>query len=284
LRAEYFASTTLSNSVLTRTDAKVDFSWATAAPNTAVPADNFSVRWTGQVSPRFTGSTTFYTVSDDGVRLWLNGQLLIDNWTNHGSTENSTSVTLSAGQKYDLKLEYYDATGGATARLLWSSSCEAKAAIPSSQLYPAATGDTAQYGFEGSTQGWTAAGSVASFTSASDRAFAGASSLKVNLSGSGTATVKVASPSASAGKSIAFHIWIPTGAVVSAVQPYITQGAAGGWLWTGNWQTASNLQAGSWNTLVVQVPAGASALYELGVQFSLNGTASGTAYVDSVAW
>jgi len=284
LRAEYFSSTTLSNSVLTRTDANVDFSWSTAAPSAGLPADNFSVRWTGQVSPRFTGSTTFYTVSDDGVRLWLDGQLLIDNWTNHGATENSASATLSAGQKYQLKLEYYDATGSATARLLWSSNCETKAAIPSSQLYPASAADTSQYGFEGGTQAWTATGSVASFTSASNRPFSGASSLEINLSGTGTATVKVASPSAGAGKSITFHVWIPTGSVVSAVQPYVTQGAAGGWLWTGNWQSAANLLAGSWNTLVVQVPANASPLYELGVQFSLNGSASGTAYVDSIAW
>ncbi len=81
-----------------------------------------------------------------------------------------------------------------------------------------------------------------------------------------------------------FHLWLPAGSVFSGVQPYVLQGAAGGWAWTGNWQSTASLQAGSWNTLVVQVPANASALAELGVQFSLNGTASGTAYVDSVSW
>jgi len=236
------------------------------------------------VSPRFTGPTTFYTVSDDGVRLWVNGQLLIDNWTNHGTTENSASLTLNAGQKYDLKLEYYEATGGATARLLWSSSCETKQAIASSQLYAANTGDGAQYAFESSTQGWQGSGSLTSVTNSSERAFSGSGSLKVNLSGSGTATVKVASPSVSPGKSVSFHVWLPSGSVVSAIQPYIVQDGAGGWLWTGTWQTAASLQAGSWNTLVVQVPANASALFELGVQFSLNGTVSGSAYLDSISW
>ena len=285
LRGEYFSGTALTNPVLTRTDAKVDFSWVAAAPDAALPSDNFSVRWSGQVSPRFSGSTTFYTVSDDGVRLWINGQLLIDNWTNHGETENSASVTLSAGQKYDVKLEYYEATGGATARLLWSSSCETKQTIPSSQLSAAtAAGDSAQYGFEGSTQGWLSSGSVASIASATERPFSGTSSLKVNLSGSDSGVVKVASPAVGAGKSVSFQVWVPAGSVVSGVQPYVLQGAAGGWTWTGNWQTAATLQAGNWNTLVVQVPANASALVELGVQFSLNGTASGTAYVDSVSW
>jgi len=137
LRGEYFSTTGLSNRVLTRTDAKVDFSWGAAAPAASVPADRFSVRWSGQVSPRFTGSTTFYTVSDDGVRLWVNGSLLIDNWTDHSSTENSASVTLTAGQKYDVKLEYYESIGDAVSRLLWSSSCETKQSIPSAQLYPA---------------------------------------------------------------------------------------------------------------------------------------------------
>jgi hypothetical protein len=139
LRGEYFANTNLSKSVLTRTDPNVDFSWGNAAPSAGMSADRFSVRWTGQVTPRFNGATTFYTVSDDGVRFWINGQLLIDNWTDHGSTENTASITLSAGQKYDLKLEYYEATGGAVSRLLWSSNCEAKQPIPSSQLYPAST-------------------------------------------------------------------------------------------------------------------------------------------------
>jgi len=137
LRGEYFASKNLTRSTLTRVDPNVDFSWGSAAPNSALPADRFSARWTGQVSPRFSGSTTFYTVSDDGIRLWVNGQLLIDNWTDHGTTENSASITLTAGQKYDLKLEYYEATGGAVSRLLWSSACEAKQAIPKAQLYPA---------------------------------------------------------------------------------------------------------------------------------------------------
>ncbi|HEX2877141.1 MAG TPA: PA14 domain-containing protein [Polyangiaceae bacterium] len=135
LNGDYFSDTTLITKVLTRNDATVDFQWGTAAPAPGVAADRFSVRWTGKVSPRYSGSTTFFTSSDDGVRLWVNGQQLINNWTNHAPTENSGSLSLTAGQKYDIKLEYYEQTGGATARLFWSSSCEPKAAIPSSQLY-----------------------------------------------------------------------------------------------------------------------------------------------------
>jgi hypothetical protein len=288
LNGDYFSGTTLATKVLTRSDATVDFQWANAAPASGVPADNFSVRWTGQISPRYSGATTFYTSSDDGVRLWINGQLLIDNWTNHGTTENSGSVTLTAGQKYDLKLEYYEATGGATARLLWSSSCEPKAVVPSSQLYlpSVVTGDNAQYNFESSAQSWTASGAgVASVARSTDRAFAGAASLKVALgAASGDGSAKVVNPPVPAGALVTFHVWIPSGSTLTAVQPYAMQGAAGNWTWSGNWQSASSLQAGNWNNLTVQVPANAAALAEIGVVFTLSGASSASAYVDSVKY
>lgn len=289
LSGDYFSGTTLTTKVLTRADANVDFQWATAAPAAGVPADNFSVRWTGQVSPRYSGSTTFFTSSDDGVRLWVNGQQLVNNWTNHGVTENSGTIALTAGQKYDLKLEYYDATGGATARLLWSSSCEPKAAIPTSQLYPPVVvgGDSAQYNFESAAQSWLASGTgVASVARSTERAFAGTGSLKVVLgSAAGDGSAKVVSPAVPAGATLTFHVWIPSGSTLSAVQPYALQGAAGGWAWTGTWRSASSLQAGAWNTLTVAVPANAAALAEVGVLFSLSGASGGAAaFVDSVSY
>ncbi|HEX3852720.1 MAG TPA: hypothetical protein VHW01_17270, partial [Polyangiaceae bacterium] len=79
-------------------------------------------------------------------------------------------------------------------------------------------------------------------------------------------------------------VWIPSGTAVASIQPYVMQGASGGWAWTGNWQTLANLHAGAWNTSTVQVPANASALAELGVQFTLNGAQSGALYVDAVNW
>jgi hypothetical protein len=101
-----------------------------------VNADNFSVRWTGRVQAPVTGSYRFTTLSDDGVRLWVNGQLLIDNWTNHAPTTNtSAAISLSAGVKYTITLEYYEKTGGATARLQWSYTGQALQVIPQSRLF-----------------------------------------------------------------------------------------------------------------------------------------------------
>jgi hypothetical protein len=288
LSGDYFSGVTLSNKLLTRSDPTIDFSWGSSAPTASVPADNFSVRWTGQVSPRYSGSTTFYTVSDDGVRLWVNGQLLVDNWTNHGATENSGSISLTAGQKYDVKLEYYEATGGATARLSWSSACEPKAIVPAAQLYPLAAppADPTQYSFESSAQSWVSSGAaVASVARSTDRAFAGSASLKVAFgSSSGDGFAKVSNPAVPAGRAVTFRVWIPSGSTLTAVQPYVLQGAAGGWAWTGSWRAASSLQAGNWNALTVQVPANAAALAELGVVFTLSGASTSSAYIDSVSY
>lgn len=136
LYAEFFNNTDLSGSpVLTRTDARLDFNWRSSAPDPAVPPDQFSVRWTGKVKPRYSGTYTFTTISDDGIRVWVNGQLIIDSWFKQSWTERKGSISLAADQLYDLKVEYYEGTGDAMARLMWESEQEAKAVIPSSALF-----------------------------------------------------------------------------------------------------------------------------------------------------
>jgi hypothetical protein len=143
LTGQYFSDQNLTNAVLTRTDATINFDWGNGSPAANVPVDHFSARWTGQVQAQFSETYTFYTTSDDGVRLWVNGQLIIDNWTDHAPTENSGTIALVAGQKYDIKMEFYENGGGATAKLFWSSPSTAKQAVPTSQLYGGGTGATA---------------------------------------------------------------------------------------------------------------------------------------------
>jgi Alpha-L-arabinofuranosidase len=140
LRGQYFNNLSLSGTpVLTRRDTRVNFGWGMNAPNAKVPADNFSARWEGQVEAPKAGAYTFYTRSDDGVRLWVNGQLLIDNWTNHSATDDtsSTTITLAAGQKVSLRMEYFDSGYDAEARLYWSYPGRSKQVIPQAYLYPA---------------------------------------------------------------------------------------------------------------------------------------------------
>jgi hypothetical protein len=146
LTGQYYDNIDLTGLKVTRTDPTVNFDWGSGSPDPSIGPDTFSVRWTGQVQPQFSETYTFYTDSDDGVRLWVNGQLIINNWTNHAPTENSGALSLSAGQKVDLKMEYYENGGGAVAKLLWSSPSTPKQVVPQSRLFPASPGVEVQIG------------------------------------------------------------------------------------------------------------------------------------------
>lgn len=139
LAAEYFDNADFTGTRVTRTDATVNFNWGSGSPAASIGADTFSARWSGQVQPQFSQTYTFYTTSDDGVRLWVNGQQLINNWTDHAPTENSGTIALAIGQKYDLKLEFYENGGGASATLSWSSSSQPKQIVPQARLFPGTT-------------------------------------------------------------------------------------------------------------------------------------------------
>jgi hypothetical protein len=124
--------------VLDRIDTSINFNWATGSPDPLVRADQFSVRWTGFVQPRTTGAWTFYVNSNDGVRLYVNNQLLIDRWAPQGTTEAQASLNLEAGLQYAIRLEYFDETGDAIAQLSWSGPGVAKQIIPRNALFAAA--------------------------------------------------------------------------------------------------------------------------------------------------
>ena len=126
--------------VLSRVDATVDSNvvWTAGDPDgagTALTGNNFSTRWTGKVQAQFTGTYTFHTISDDGVRLWVNGQLLINDWVTQGATDTYATINLSGGQKYDIRMEYFQGTGGIFAQLHWAGPATADQIIPTSQLY-----------------------------------------------------------------------------------------------------------------------------------------------------
>jgi YVTN family beta-propeller protein len=116
----YFDGLALAGSpLLTRTEA-VDFDWGSGSPGSPVPSNDFSVRWTGTLTIPVSGTYRLRTVSDDGVRLWLDGTQRIDNWTDHGVTNNRTaSLALTAGQRVGVTLEYYERRGQAVMRLQW---------------------------------------------------------------------------------------------------------------------------------------------------------------------
>ncbi len=135
LVGNYFADTQLNHLVLTRVDPTVNFQWGTGSPDPKVPSDFFSARWTGQVQAQYSESYTFYTESDEGVAVWVNGQQVIDDFDDHTLTEDSGTISLQAGEMYDIRIEYYETAFAATMQLLWSSPSTPKQIIPESQLY-----------------------------------------------------------------------------------------------------------------------------------------------------
>ncbi len=139
LTGDYFANQFMAFTgapTLTRIDATVDFDWGADSPDPLISTDLFTIRWTGTVQPQFAGACTFSTTTDDGARLWVDGQLLIDAWGSQAPTKRSGTISLAAGKKYPITLEYFENGGGAVARLAWSSAFQTEEIIPQTQLYP----------------------------------------------------------------------------------------------------------------------------------------------------
>jgi len=132
--------------LMKRLDPTVNFNWGDpGSPDPSVPVDAFAIRWTGQVEAPASATYTFYTQTDDGVRLWVNNVLLIDNWTDHSSTLNQGSIKLTAGQRYEIKLEYYENGGGAVCQLSWSSPTMPRGVIQSQYLWVGADRPNPRY-------------------------------------------------------------------------------------------------------------------------------------------
>jgi hypothetical protein len=135
LNATYYDNQDFTGAQVSRIDTGINFDWGGSSPDPSMGFDNYSARWTGQVEAPVSGQYTFTTTSDDGVRLFVDGQQIVDNWTDHGPTDNSGTVTLQAGQKYDVRMEFYENSGGAVARLAWEYPGQARQIIPANSLF-----------------------------------------------------------------------------------------------------------------------------------------------------
>ena len=134
LTGNYFNGMNFETSVLSRIDANVNFDWAFVSPDPSINADYFTVRWTGQVQPKYSGEYTFYVTSNNGRRLWVDNQLIIDKWVDDIG-EHRGKITLVAGQKYNIKLEYFEVSSAANCKLEWSNFLQGREVIPMSQFY-----------------------------------------------------------------------------------------------------------------------------------------------------
>ncbi len=143
LAGMYFSTHDLAGASRRRIDSTIDFNWKSGRPMEGMGQDNFSVRWTGQIETPAKGEYTFYTESDDGVRLWINNRKLIDAWRNQSVAESKGTISLEAGKKYNLKLEYFESSGEAVVRLLWKGPSVSRSIIPARYLFPVDATDSA---------------------------------------------------------------------------------------------------------------------------------------------
>ncbi len=123
------------NLFLTRVDPAIDFNW-TNGTSPDLSNGLYTVRWTGQVQPQFSDTYFFAVESESGCRLWVNDQLLINEWQKQGLTTWTNAIAMQGGTRYDIKLEYLQDGGPAQAHLFWYSPDQAEEIIPNSCLYP----------------------------------------------------------------------------------------------------------------------------------------------------
>jgi beta-glucosidase len=122
LKGDYFANKTFEGKpVLTRIDEMIRFDWGDAGPAPEIGENNYSVRWTGTLTMPETGEYDLGLRSDDGSRLWLDGELLVDNWGDHAAETKMGKVTLVAGEAHDIRIDFYQSAGGSSILLGWHS-------------------------------------------------------------------------------------------------------------------------------------------------------------------
>ena len=120
LNAEYFTNTNLSgDAALKRVDSVVSFDWNNVSPGPGVPAQNFSIRWSGELVPPVDGDYRLGVDTDGGSRLFLDGKKIVDDWAPHGERTMTTLVHLQAGHAYPIRMEYFHHGGESASRLLW---------------------------------------------------------------------------------------------------------------------------------------------------------------------
>ncbi|MNM93842.1 Mannan endo-1,4-beta-mannosidase [compost metagenome] len=134
LTAQYYQGINFELLMKTKIDPKVSFNWAGAKPIDELRADNFSVRWTGYIIPKYTEDYTFTTHSDDGSRVFVNGVKVVERWKNGDSWAGGV-IKLNAGEKVQIVVEFYDSTGNALMDLYWKSASQKSEIMPATEFY-----------------------------------------------------------------------------------------------------------------------------------------------------
>ena len=108
LKGEYYVGTNFERKVLTRVDPQIQFNWLDSSPAPGIPHSYYSIRWTGKLQAPATGEYYFYAKVDDGIRIWVNNQKVMESWQLNDSKSFTGNIVLKAGQYYDLRVDYFN--------------------------------------------------------------------------------------------------------------------------------------------------------------------------------
>ena len=134
LMGDYYDSRDFTNHAFQRLDQTIDFDWGNNDPGGGMGSNTFSIRWEGKIMIPADDTYDFHLTCDDGGRLWVGGDQLIDEWYDQSPTEHTGSKLLTAGL-HDIRIDYYENRGGASCELRWSSSTITKTILPHTALW-----------------------------------------------------------------------------------------------------------------------------------------------------
>jgi beta-glucosidase len=135
LNAEYYDNNRLAGAPrLTRIDPRADFRWTLSSPGRGIPFDWFSARWSSTLTTAETPVRRIAVEGNYGYRLWLDGKLVIDNWTKRSYGTRETAVNFEPDSRHALRLEYFESTGNARLKLLWDAGATASHASASAAI------------------------------------------------------------------------------------------------------------------------------------------------------
>lgn len=132
---------------ISRVDPEINFNWVRNSPGKSIKEDEFTAVWTGYLSPELSSEYRFEAQADDGIRVWINDELLINQWKNapkgangfvmgnEGAASTIGTITLQAGKRYKLRVEYFEKIQNARAELFWSAEGLDKQILPSKNLH-----------------------------------------------------------------------------------------------------------------------------------------------------
>ena len=136
LAAFYYPNQDFSGPAQTVIDPQIAFEWLAGPPRPGMPSDHFSVRWLGQLQAPISGDLTLIVRSDDGIRVWLDGRIVINDWIARAPAESRATFAAEAGRSYDIRIDYFEATGGADIALSWEGASLPRQIVPTTALMP----------------------------------------------------------------------------------------------------------------------------------------------------